>query len=63
MSTMTLLNLFSRTDKKTETAMNVVRVAAVANDRAALRLEAVFKRVIDAKQGISVHDGNEISNK
>lgn len=55
MTTMALFNLFHRSDRKTDMLMEQVRAKAVENELAATRFEKVFKRVIDAKQGITLN--------
>lgn len=62
MTTMTLFNLFHRSDKKTDMLMEQVRARQVENDLAANRFEKVFKRVIDAKQGVTLNV-DQTSNK
>lgn len=62
MTTMALFNLFHRSDKKTDMLMEQVRARQVENDLAANRFEKVFKRVIEAKQGVVVNV-EQTSNK
>lgn len=62
MTTMALFNLFHRSDKKTDMLMEQVRARQVENDLAANRFEKVFKRVIDAKQGVTLNV-DQTSNK